>query len=110
MRLLVCLQVHLLVRKALVQIAQTDVKSSFSDAFIASVKEGIFPLVYPCTVEPRNNELKSSEKSHNTEFCLSPVTLSATEFTIPWRTIIRHGGCRLCVCLSVCPGANFARG
>ena len=40
--------------------------------------------------------------------------LSATEFTIPWRTIIRHGGCRVCVCLSVClsvcPGANFARG
>ena len=36
--------------------------------------------------------------------------LSATEFTIPWRTIIRHGGCRLCVCVSVCPGANFARG
>ena len=31
-----------------------------------------------------------------------PCFLSATEFTIPWRTIIRHGGCRLSVCLSVC--------
>ena len=46
--------------------------------------------------------------------CCPVFFLSATEFTIPWRTIIRHGGCRLCVCvcvcLSVCPGANFATG
>ena len=34
--------------------------------------------------------------------------LSATEFTIPWWTIIRHGGCHVCV--SLCPRANFATG
>ena len=28
--------------------------------------------------------------------------LSVTEFTIPWRTIIRHYGCRLSVCQCVC--------
>ena len=38
------------------------------------------------------------------------IFLSATEFTIPWRTIIRHGGCRLCVCLSVCVSVCVSRG
>ena len=35
--------------------------------------------------------------------------LSATEFTIPWRTIIRHGGCRLSVCVCV-PGQTLPLG
>ena len=39
--------------------------------------------------------------------------LSATEFTIPWRTIIRHGGCCLSVCRCVCvcvPGQTLLLG
>ena len=34
--------------------------------------------------------------------CLENQFLSATEFTILWRTIIQHGGCHVsvCVCLS----------
>ena len=37
--------------------------------------------------------------------------LSATEFTIPWRTLIQHGGCRLSLSVCVmCLGANFSSG
>ena len=54
----------------------------------------------------------SDLRYHFAVFLLSLIFayLSVTEFTILWRTIIRHGGCRLSVCVSVCPGANFATG
>ena len=34
------------------------------------------------TVEPRNNAPKSSEKSHNSQFCLSPLTFFFTFSTL----------------------------
>ena len=38
------------------------------------ILEGLFGLPQQSTVAPRKNAPKSSEKSHNSKFCLSPLT------------------------------------